>query len=791
MLNNEIQDFSYHEFKTDSDNFVKDMAKLFSLGKYSKEILSNSGEIIKKAGVSIEYNWYITYPAANFDLLERKVNTIEELDSDEYETIVNDQISRITNEAVVKCSTIAKNKSFAAKSSTFEQSQGERAQLYLQMYMPRFLCDTEIEDPLIQTDGITIPLCVNPKTGKKEATVRNYHWCLFRLFDKPNEDFSGPSPNKTDMVTGELLEFNSASSEWAKLSWFTDFEEMFMSDIIAGTPQASDKIVRIPVNSSLTNKTKIKVMANFHPNRVAITVVGNPNVDYEDNRYLISTAYIGAIDSFKNAKSDTDGNFGIYTTSSSVPAIPNQTIEPTSTFSGLNEDENGEDLPDEKKWMIYNQTPPKNVIENSPEPGLKSFINIGQLSDLNIGAINLSTGELPGEMVFKYSYKKREVPSDPLNDSEGGRTGIVEKSLKATLGFINSKNLNFNAMFEYGNSDIGCHNNKFIYIQIPSSDLKSSMIPVSVRLETKENSLTEIVTVTIKSNDLYKMLYKYIEAELATIGDLDALTPKKYIVQRIRFSGVKYTSVNIYGGHTGPITITPHNCFIGFDEQGAIKKVVNKTKRDKYGNLVSVDYPKTFGKHTANCSTDFAMYKTDSVDFWQSHFLMFSSTEPFMKKHMYGKSAYTNEYFADKIKVTHSAEGVRGTLSGVIVIDADSLFSFDELIVNKDFKKEPDNAEETYVYVPITADYSPFANSPNERSGLGLLKELKYPELNDESKCNAALLNLSEKYIDSLFYANNKTTIPLAEVSHNELEIKWSTDSPNIIEIQTPEQKKR
>lgn len=791
MLNNEIRDFAYHEFKTDSDNFVKDLCRVFALGRYSKEV---TGDNPKESAPSIEYNWQITHPAPNFNLIDRKVSKVEELDAKEYETITLDQIARMTNKAVVKCNTLSEDKSFAISNSDSEQTQKERAEMYLQVYMPKFLCDTENDDPFVQEDGVSIPLCVNPKTAKKEAKVRNYHWCLFRLFDKPNADFSGPLENKIDMVTGELLEFNSASSEWTKLSWFTDFEELFLSELVPGTSSANDKVLRVPVNSSLTNKTKIRVMANMHPNRVALTVVGNPNVDYEDNRYLISTAYIGAIDSFKGSKKDIEGNFGIFTTSSSVPAIPNQTIEPTATFSGLDEDSDGAKLSDDKNWMIYDQKPPKTPLTNSPEQHLKAFINLGPIGDLNLGSIDKATGELPGEMVFRHTYKKREIPADPLVDSEGGRTGIVESSMKVTLGNVTGNELEFNALFEYGNYSLGCHLNKSVRIKIPASDLKSSMLPVDIKLETKEGSLTENVIVTINNNKLYKTLYKYIEAELATRGELDALVPEAYTVQRIRFSGIKYETGNADGTHYSyhdKFSIKQHSCFLGYDEQGAIKKVVNKTERDRYGNLVKINYPKTFGKHTANCTTDFAMYKTDSSDFWQSHFLMFSSTEQFMKKHMYGKSVYTNEYFADRIKITHSAEGVRGVLSGLIVIDADSLFAFDELIVNKDFAKDPEKPEETYIYVPITASFCPFANSPNERNGLGLLKEVKYSEHDDEAKCEAALIELANQYVDSLYYANNKEGIPLLETSHNNLEITWSTTDADVIDLNsvTPKSK--
>lgn len=781
MLNNEITDFSYHEFKTDSDNLVKDLSRLFSLGSYSREVKDARGDIIKPSAASIEYNWQIVYPSPNFSLVSRKVNSFEELDSREYEIVVQDQLERITNKATIRCTTLTDKKESLTKAFVQEQIEGQQkeyAQMYLQMYMPKYLCDTELVDPFAQEDGVTIPLCVNPRSGRNDAKVRNYHWVLMRVFDNPNEDFSGPKENVTDVVTGELLEFNSASSEWSKLSWFTDFEEMFLSEINTSITDDSDKIVRVPVSSSLTNKTKIRVMANVHPNRVALSVVGNPNVDYADNRYLISTAYIGAVDSFKDSKKDKEGNFGIFTTSSTVPSIPKQSLIPTETFSGLDDDGMGGTLPANEKWKVYNQSPGKVKVTDSPEPQLNAFISIGDIPTININSAD-ANGTLPGEVSFTSNYKKREIPANDLEDSEGGRTFIVPSSIKTTMGVIDSYGkMTLKVLVEYGNNPSGHEKNGFTYVNIPLSDLKSALLPFKVDLQSKSNSLTETISVSYKVDDLYRFLYKYIEAELTAIGKTNALIPGMYTTQLIRFTTFTNSSYSNYHSFS-----SPQKLLLGFDEQGELKKVVNKTKRDKYGNVISTDYPKTFGINTANCSTDFAMYKTDSSDFWQGHFLMFSSTEQFMNKHMYGKSAYTNEYFADRIKITHSSEGVRGVLSGFIVIDADSLFAFDELIVNKDFNKDVNKPEETYVYLPITASYCPFANSPNERNGVGLLKGLRYSDIDDETKCESAIQELVMNYSDSFYHTNNKTEIVLSELSSNGLSIEWSTDNPELISI--------
>lgn len=761
MLNNEIRDFTFHEFKTDSDNFVKDLSKLLSLGAFAKEARDKSGHVVKAENASIEYNWHIVYPAPNFELSGRDVKSFEELDGKEYSAITLDQVARITNKAVIKCKTLAENKSALAGKSIIGETQKEYAELYLELYMPKYLCDTEMDDPLAQLDG-TIPLCINPKNGRKEATIRNYHWCLMRVFDNPNATFSGPMINKIDPVTNELVEFNSASSEWTKLSWFTDFEEIFKSELLGQDLEPTkDTVLRVPVSSSLTNKTKIRVMANVHPNRVALSVVGNPNVDYGDNRYLISSAYIGAIDSFKNSKKDVEGNFGIYTTSSTVPAIPKESKETTNIFSGLKTDKEGVAVDEDEKWKIYDNT-------NMPKVDLRKFdsitqgwVSLGAMTNINLNTNLNSNGIYEGTQEFTLPYKKREIPRDLDKGINGGRTTIVDKNIKVALGKHNAGNLGLNFTYEYGRSS-ATYDKTVVNVNIPTSDIVTGIFPVkSVEISKPEGEYTEYLKVTVSNDELFKYLSKYIRAEVST---QNALVPGAYAHQLI-----------VFGGNNTA------NFWVGFDEQGEIAKVVGGTKRDTYGNLIAVEYHKTFGTHTANCTTDFAMYKTDSADFFQSHFLMFSSTEQFMKKHMYGKSVYTNEYFADRIKVTHSAEGVRGVLSGLIVIDADSLFPFDELIVNKDFSKDKDKAEETYVYLPITAPFCPFANSPNERYGLGLLKGLKHNEYNPESKCEAALIGLSEVYKDSLYYTNNIEDFTLVTEAHNGLTITWESLDPDVI----------
>jgi hypothetical protein len=93
-----------------------------------------------------------------------------------------------------------------------------------------------------------------------------------------------------------------------------------------------------------------------------------------------------------------------------------------------------------------------------------------------------------------------------------------------------------------------------------------------------------------------------------------------------------------------------------------------------------------------------------------------------MSKVMYGKSSYTGEYYADRIKITHGNDGPRGILSDTLVIDSSSLYPKDELVINKDFEKDEMELEETFAYFPVTAPFSPLSDGPNSRYGIALKK---------------------------------------------------------------------
>lgn len=208
-----------------------------------------------------------------------------------------------------------------------------------------------------------------------------------------------------------------------------------------------------------------------------------------------------------------------------------------------------------------------------------------------------------------------------------------------------------------------------------------------------------------------------------------------------------------------------------------VKKVemIEGVKRDYFGNVINTVYPDTYGKNTATGVVDVSMLHTRSKAFFQKHHLMFTTTEEYMTKEMYGKSAYTGEYYADRVKITHGNDGPRGMLSDCLAVDTSSLYAFDELIVNRDFLKDKNKPEETYIFFPITAPYSPFSGSPNATYGFAIKKAVKYPHptTDDEwlDKAEAELKlkigNLQNLTSDILLPAETEDGIPVTWTSDN------------------------
>ena len=196
-------------------------------------------------------------------------------------------------------------------------------------------------------------------------------------------------------------------------------------------------------------------------------------------------------------------------------------------------------------------------------------------------------------------------------------------------------------------------------------------------------------------------------------------------------------------------------------------------ERDLFGNVVDVKKTDTFGLNTSDGTTSVMMYHTQSKAYYQKHHMMFTTTEEYMSKVMYGKSMYTNEYYADRIKITHGNDGPRGMLNDMLVIDSSSLYPFDELVINKDFEKDPEEYEETYVYFPVTSPYSPLGDSPNARYGIAIKKNEIEPDFADEKKIVEIAIDELKLLASESWWGISNNIYPLAKTS-NGSSVLWS-----------------
>lgn len=219
-----------------------------------------------------------------------------------------------------------------------------------------------------------------------------------------------------------------------------------------------------------------------------------------------------------------------------------------------------------------------------------------------------------------------------------------------------------------------------------------------------------------------------------------------------------------------------YTLYIGYPYYEEKVVLSSGVERDLFGNVVDVKKTDTFGLNTSDGTTSVMMYHTQSKAYYQKHHMMFTTTEEYMSKVMYGKSMYTNEYYADRIKITHGNDGPRGMLNDMLVIDSSSLYPFDELVINKDFEKDPEEYEETYVYFPVTAPFSPLSDSPNARYGVAIKKNEVEPDFADEKKIVEIAIDELKLLAEESWWGISNNIYPLSKTSNGST-VLWSVVS--------------
>lgn len=466
------------------------------------------------------------------------------------------------------------------------------------------------------TEGVLVIRYTYETSGQdiisERVTMLNNHYVLMRLFDNINEEQNGPMDNVYN-ASGELVQTNSHISPWSKLSWYQDFEEVMLDTLDADVSLASihDGTVFVPLETAgLNADTKMRYWINTNNDRFSLVVMGNPSLDYERDRHLVSGCYCGRIESFDNSINDTAGNFALFTSASTEPCNTTLATEQV-TYDMQNYALNENDVLSDN----YDQLEFEEFIANCPwsVPCTNSQIYYIQLTD-------------------KTYFNREKWPKYIILDADNKPVTPLTSAYKRNFIMNDGKADVLQLTVEPGHADF---------------------------------------------NDSYKIVVSF------------SYYQEKFVIT----SGVS---------------------------------------RDVFGNVIDVDKVNSYGSNTSDGVTSIMMYHTRSKAYYQKHHMLFATTEEYMSKVMYGKSSYTGEYYADRIKVTHGNDGPRGTLSDLLVIDSASLYALDELVINKDFEKDPDEYEETFVFFPVTAPYSPLSDSPNARYGLAIKKAEVEPQYKDE-----------------------------------------------------------
>lgn len=526
------------------------------------------------------------------------------------------------------------------------------------------------------------------------VSLPNNHYCLIRMFDVPADDFSGPKANIYDN-NGNITKQNSHASPWSKLSWYRDFEEIMMDSIDedVSITSVTDGTLLVPLETvGLTSDTRLSYWINCNNDRATIVVMGNPSLDYERDRHVISSCYLGRIDSFDNSITDVSGNFALYTSSSTTPCKTEMSTNDTQYHIKYQDDEA------ENAILIKenNTTERKKFIEHIIDIGGKMQFTKFEENGLNVYYLTLTGNKF---------FNEREMPRYAIcHQSEIDKEAYNNLSEQEKTRYIDQTNGKY---VKYDFIPLTNDVNKPVYYA-----------PVTHR---------QFIYGTSDSRSNQVALYIPIQG---TIANQPKTTRDQY-----------YVLFNF-----------------GYYEQKFV--ITSGITRDSFGNVIGIEHVDSYGKNTSDGTTSVSMYHTRSKAFYQKHQFLFATTEEYMSKVMYGKSSYTGEYYADRIKITHGNDGPRGILSDTLAIDSSSLYPRDELVINKDFEKDPNELEETFIYFPITAPFSPLSDGPNARYGIAIKKSEREPEYTDDEKILNIAINELDARMDNLRSVNKDTILP-------------------------------
>jgi len=142
--------------------------------------------------------------------------------------------------------------------------------------------------------------------------------------DKVTVDYdyihNGPVPDVIDSY-GNVVTRGAHVSDWAKFSWFRDWEEINigLKNFTGGIANLAGGLllnqIQIP---NLIDGIPIQFWLSVNKNRLVLILMGEPSIDTEN--YLCSFGYFGKLEALPKSVNDTAGNFAMSVGSSTIPA---------------------------------------------------------------------------------------------------------------------------------------------------------------------------------------------------------------------------------------------------------------------------------------------------------------------------------------------------------------------------------------------------------------------------------------------------------------------------------------
>ena len=253
--------FRYYEGVCSSSDFIKEIAKVVSLGVKTEARKDIDGNIIEPATVLRKNNWDIVYPMvdSNFPVQENAplnsrdnylAHIGEYTDSEIWEEKLNNQIAQIKDMVVLRTTTTPKDIASDAVDDLSVSGDSNEAShtMYVQLYKPKYLANPE-EYPLdAELQGLTPQLITKDMYREARKSTASVIYDLSQLADNSNVKCPDNIGTVIKGSTDEIIDADSPAytreylfGDEGVLQGLTSIFGAATLDSIIVTPTASDR----------------------------------------------------------------------------------------------------------------------------------------------------------------------------------------------------------------------------------------------------------------------------------------------------------------------------------------------------------------------------------------------------------------------------------------------------------------------------------------------------------------------------------------------------------------------